>query len=174
MPPTWSSEVQNTSAEQISPGKLQSNPQAKPLIGKSRHRQTSPEMMFQNFREPQTASGTTLCHHHGKHKLAKRPFYGRSDTCGGGLCDIRRVEGVDRASCRFLQLRSQDSGVLHDHRARTVARYSRTDVATGRGHDAKPAPTAHRPSSSAPSTGTAPTQLDPGCRGGRCSNQMLG
>src|SRR5215831_12399686 len=54
MPPTWSSAVQNTSAEQISLGKLQSNPQAKPLIGKSRHRQTSPEMMFQNFREPQS------------------------------------------------------------------------------------------------------------------------
>src|SRR5215831_9952618 len=53
MPPTWSSEVQNTSAERISLGKLQSNPQAKPLIGKSRHRQTSPEMMFLNFREPQ-------------------------------------------------------------------------------------------------------------------------
>src|SRR5262249_50996979 len=56
MPPTWSSEVQNTSAEQISLGKLQSNPQAKPLIGKSQHRQTSPEMMFQNFREPQMES----------------------------------------------------------------------------------------------------------------------
>jgi hypothetical protein len=60
MPPSWSSEVQNTSAEQISPGKLQSNPQARPLTGKSRHRQTSSEMMFQNFREPQVAGRMAL------------------------------------------------------------------------------------------------------------------
>src|SRR5262249_26318424 len=84
MPPTWSSEVQNTSAEQISPGKPQSNPQAKPLIGKSRHRQTSPEMVFQNFREPQLVHGSPM------------GWAARIGTCRHSWSWCRRAPGTRR------------------------------------------------------------------------------
>jgi hypothetical protein len=42
----------------------------------------------------------------------------------GGLSDVRRMKGTDRASRRFLQLRSRDAGLLHDYSPRTMARYS--------------------------------------------------
>jgi hypothetical protein len=95
----------------------------------------------------------------GKHKRAKRPFYGRSDTCGGGFRDSRGMEGSHRPPSGVLELRSRNPDVLHDHGPRTMARYSWTDLATCRRYDAEPAPAVLRAAASPTSSGAPPTAL---------------
>jgi len=53
----------------------------------------------------------------------------------------KKMEKTDRPSRRILQLRSRNQRILHDYSTCTMARHSRTDMATRRRHAAEPAPT---------------------------------
>ena len=76
----------------------------------------------------------------------------------------RGMEGPHRPTLRLFQLRSRDPGVSHDHRARTVARYSRPNVAARCRNDAEPAPSILGAAAFGAGSGATPTALTAICR----------
>jgi hypothetical protein len=78
----------------------------------------------------------------------------------GGSRHVGRMEAIDQPPRWLFQLRSRQTGILHDYDSRPMARHAWTHVATGSGHAAEPTARVDREAATSARAATAVARVD--------------